>query len=217
MIALSKTIFSSNQLSSLSRAGLLFITCCTGWLIMELEILGGRILSIYFGSSIYVVWGSVIGVFLLSLSAGYILGGWLSQKRNAKYYLPINLCIAAIWIFLVVYIRKGVCETVFSLIVDEKWGALTAALALFSIPTILLATITPMVICRLTKEADQSGTSSGIVFCISTIASFAGCIITAFYLISFNLATVFKISGTLLFIIGLGIMGVELLSGRNQD
>jgi len=216
MITQSKTITSHNQLSSVNRAGLLFITCCTGWLIMELEILGGRILSIYFGSSIYVVWGSVIGVFLLSLSVGYILGGRLSQKGKAKYYLPINLCIAAIWIFLVIYIRKGVCETVFSLIMDEKWGALTAALALFSIPTILLATIAPMVICRLTEEADQSGTSSGLVFCISTVASFAGCIITAFYLISFNLTVVFKISAVLLFIIGLGTLAGELLSGRSK-
>ena len=66
-----------------SRFLLLFVACCSGWYIMELEILGGRILNIYFGSSIYVVWGSVIGVFLLSLSIGYILGGWLSRRKGA--------------------------------------------------------------------------------------------------------------------------------------
>ena len=49
----------------------------SGFVIMSLELLGGRLLAPYFGSSIY-VWGSVITVFMLALSAGYLTGGWLS-------------------------------------------------------------------------------------------------------------------------------------------
>ena len=44
---------------------------------MSLELLGGRILAPWFGSSIY-VWGSIITVFMLSLSVGYFIGGRLS-------------------------------------------------------------------------------------------------------------------------------------------
>src|SRR5690606_8397669 len=47
-----------------------------GFCIMSLELLGGRVLAPYFGSSIY-VWGSIITVFMLSLSFGYLLGGRL--------------------------------------------------------------------------------------------------------------------------------------------
>lgn len=46
---------------------------------MAVEILGGRMLAPVFGSGIE-VWGGIIGVFLLSLSFGYLLGGLLSQK-----------------------------------------------------------------------------------------------------------------------------------------
>ncbi len=48
--------------------GLAFIS---GFIIMSVELLGGRILAPYFGSSIY-VWGSIITVFMLSLSLGYL-------------------------------------------------------------------------------------------------------------------------------------------------
>ena len=57
-----------------------------GFIIMSIELLGGRILAPYFGSSIY-VWGSVITVFMLSLSVGYLTGGKLSlHKPNLVTY-----------------------------------------------------------------------------------------------------------------------------------
>ena len=74
------------------RAGaIVLITCLCGWFVMELEILGVRVLTPYFGSAVYVVTGSVIGVFLLSLSAGYMLGGWLSTKDKGRHVLAVNL------------------------------------------------------------------------------------------------------------------------------
>lgn len=178
---------------------------------MELEILGGRLLTIYFGSSIYVVWGSVIGVFLLSLSIGYMFGGWLSQRENAGFYLTINLGIAAVWIFLVMYIRETVCNTIFSITVDERWGALAAALVLFAVPTLLLGSVSPMIVRRLTHQAEGSGMSAGLVFCLSTVSSFAGCIITAFYLIGFNLMFVFQVSAGFLFFLSLILAVAEFL------
>ncbi len=63
-------------------ARVILLACVCGWFIMELEILGVRMLTPYFGSAIYVVTGSVIGIFLLSLSAGYMLGGWASNRRH---------------------------------------------------------------------------------------------------------------------------------------
>jgi hypothetical protein len=68
----------------LSGLAIIVIACICGWFVMELEVLGVRVLAPYFGSAVYVVMGSVIGVFLLSLSAGYMLGGWLSRKANSQ-------------------------------------------------------------------------------------------------------------------------------------
>jgi len=50
-----------------------------GWVLMGLEIVGGRMLAPYFGSGIW-VWGSVISVFLAALSVGYFLGGLVSLR-----------------------------------------------------------------------------------------------------------------------------------------
>ena len=52
-----------------------------GFVIMALELLGGRVLAPYFGSSIY-VWGSIITVFMLSLSLGYLIGGLHLDSRS---------------------------------------------------------------------------------------------------------------------------------------
>ena len=51
----------------------------SGFIIMSIELLGGRVLAPYFGSSIY-VWGSIITVFMIALSFGYLIGGQLSLQ-----------------------------------------------------------------------------------------------------------------------------------------
>ena len=55
-----------------------------GFIIMAIELLGGRILAPYFGSSIY-VWGSIITVFMLSLSIGYLMD---SDSMKTVMMLP---------------------------------------------------------------------------------------------------------------------------------
>ena len=69
----------------------------SGFSIMGIELLGGRILAPYFGSSVH-VWGSIITVFMLSLSFGYLLGGRLSlykpslQRYGSIFCSPASLC-----------------------------------------------------------------------------------------------------------------------------
>lgn len=81
----------------LRAAAIIFVACACGWFVMELEILGVRTLTPYFGSAVYVVTGSVIGVFLLALSFGYMLGGWLSNTPASRAMLGISLVAAGAW------------------------------------------------------------------------------------------------------------------------
>ena len=62
------------------RALLYLIAGWSGFFVMAIELLGGRLLAPYFGSSIY-VWGAIITVFMLALSLGYLLGGRASLSR----------------------------------------------------------------------------------------------------------------------------------------
>ena len=63
--------------AGLQRALVLLLAFAGGFIVMSLELLGGRILQPYFGSSVH-VWGSVITVFMLALSIGYLIGGRMS-------------------------------------------------------------------------------------------------------------------------------------------
>ncbi|MHC4132849.1 MAG: fused MFS/spermidine synthase [Planctomycetota bacterium] len=189
------------------------IACVCGWFIMELEILGIRALAPYFGSAVYVVMGSVIGVFLLSLAVGYMIGGWLSQKAKSRQVLGINLMAAGAWMCGLPFFIEPVCEGIFNIGLDEKWGSLLAALILFGVPTVLLGTVSPAVVRWLTKRVSDSGLNTGLVLAFSTVASFAGSVVTAFYLILLSIRYTLCVSGIVLAVLG----GIVLLWAVVQD
>ncbi len=186
----------------LRAAVIILIACVCGWFVMELEILGVRALTPYFGSAVYVVTGSVIGVFLLSLSAGYMLGGWLSRKAISARALGFNLMVAGAWLCVIPLLIEPVCDWMFNMGLDEKWGSLLASLVLFGMPTALLGTVSPIAARWLTTRASDSGFNAGLVLALSTAASFAGCIVTAFYLVLVSLRYTLYISGATLLILG---------------
>jgi hypothetical protein len=196
---------------------IILIACICGWFVMVLEILGVRMLAPYFGSAVYVVTGSVIGVFLLSLSIGYMLGGWLSTKPPWQTLLGGSIGIAGIWIAVLPFIAEPVCDSIFQMGMDEKWGSLIASLILFGVPTILLGTVSPSVIRWLSVEAANSGFNAGMVLAASTIASFAGCVITAFYLVLLSMSRTLIVSGLIVAALGIAVLAHAMLSRRKPS
>jgi len=151
---------------------------------------------------VYVVTGSVIGVFLLSLSAGYMLGGWLSKKANSQRMLGTNLMAAGAWLCVMPFFIEPVCDGMFIVGLDEKWGSLLSALVLFGVPTLLLGTVSPTAVRWLTTRASDSGLNAGLVLAFSTVASFAGCVATAFYLVLLSIRHTICASGVALLAVG---------------
>jgi hypothetical protein len=193
------------------------VAAVCGWLVMELEVLGIRMLVPHFGSSIYVVTGSVIGVFLLSLAGGYVLGGWLSRERANKVALGACLVAAGGWLCAVPFAAGPVCDALFETGVDEKWGSLAAAFALFCVPTVLLGTVSPTAVRWLTRRAEDSGLNAGVVLGCSTVASFAGCIVTAFYLVMLSVRATVCVSGGALALVGAAVLAQGVLSRRARE
>ena len=200
----------------LRAVAIIFVACGCGWFVMELEILGVRVLAPYFGSAVYVVMGSVIGVFLLSLSAGYMLGGWLSRKPNSKRTLGINLIAAGMWLCVMPFFTEPVCDRIFNIGLDEKWGSLLAAFLLFGAPTLLLGTVSPTAVRWLTIRASDSGLNAGLVLAFSTVASFVGCVVTAFYLVLLSMRHTICASGIVLVVLGGTILLQSLVQGRRN-
>ena len=153
-----------------------------GFVIMSLELLGGRVLAPYFGGSIY-VWGSIITVFMLALSAGYLLGGYLSLKRPALHKLGVILLVAGVLVCPLVLIAEPAMAWIFDRVEDPRYGSLLASLVLFMPPTIILGMISPYAVRLLVKATEESGRVAGTLYFVSTFGSALGTLSTSFYFV----------------------------------
>ncbi len=154
-----------------------------GAVVMSLEILSSNLMSPYFGGSIY-IWGSIISSFMVHFSVGYVLGGWLARRFPRISVLATLLVVCSLWVLLIPAIYQPVCESVSESIVDVRLGSLIAMNVIFFVPVSIMAMVSPYIIGITACWGQQSGFTGGMVLFISTVGSFAGTNVTAFYLIS---------------------------------
>ncbi|NQY87508.1 MAG: fused MFS/spermidine synthase [Colwellia sp.] len=149
---------------------------------MGIELLGGRILAPYFGSSVH-IWGSIITVFMLSLSLGYLFGGKLSTHSASLATYGTIFFIAAIALLPIALSSQWLMEVIFINVEDTRYGSLLASMALFFIPTVILGMLSPYSVRLLVKSSNESGQVAGKLYFISTLGSALGTITTSFYLV----------------------------------
>jgi spermidine synthase len=161
-----------------ARFLLLAIAFVTGWTIMMLEILGGRLLAPFFGYSVY-QWGALIGVVMAALAIGYYVGGRVGDRPEAGRFLLAALVVSLVYILVVPRLTDGFMPGLRAF--GPAWGSVAASIVLLGVPSLLLATTSPIVI-RLTASA-LIADSAGKVYAVSTIGSIGGTFFTAFYAI----------------------------------
>lgn len=161
---------------------ILLLAFISGFAIMTIELLGGRILAPWFGSSIY-VWGSIITVFMLSLSVGYLLGGRWSLNNPNLFRHGFFFLLASITLLPVILFGDSVMESVFVVITDPRYGSLLVSAILFFVPTAILGMIAPYSIRLLVENQQHSGKMAGLLFFVSTLGSALGTLVTSFYLV----------------------------------
>ncbi|HEX8012305.1 MAG TPA: fused MFS/spermidine synthase [Casimicrobiaceae bacterium] len=154
----------------------------SGFFVMAVELLSGRILAPSFGNSIY-VWGAVITVFMLALSVGYLLGGNFSVYSPSLRRLGALLIAAGITTLPVVAFGNQALDWIFDHVDDPRYGSLLASSLLFFVPTAISGMVSPYAIRLLVTELHVSGKSAGAVYFVSTFGSAAGTILTSFYLV----------------------------------
>jgi predicted membrane-bound spermidine synthase len=163
---------------------LLYLTAfISGFVMMGFEILGVRVLTPFFGSSVY-VWGATISVFLAGLSIGYASGGKIADNRaDGKILALFNSVPALLIIFFPLY-GYAVANLIFALELDSRFGTLLASIILFFVPSIFIGMILPVITEMLAEEIRKTGSAVGNVYAISTAGSIVGTLFTSFYLIS---------------------------------
>ena len=164
------------------RACLYLIAGWSGFFVMGLELLSGRLLAPYFGSSIY-VWGAIITVFMLALSFGYLAGGRASLAAPSLRRLAVLLLIAALSALPVLLFGNALLERLSIAFRDPRFGSLLGAGLLFSLPALVSGMISPYAVRLLVADRDSSGHHAGKLYFVSTFGSAAGTILTSFYLV----------------------------------
>ena len=177
-----------------------------GFSIMSLELLGGRILAPWFGGSIY-VWGSIITVFMLALSLGYLIGGRLSLHSPSLAKFGTILAVAAVILYPTVHLAEPTMVWVFERIEDPRYGSLLASMLLFVAPTLVLGAISPYSVRLLVRQREESGNVAGTLYFVSTLGSALGTLATSFYFVLwFEIDTI--VTGLAALLLALGLLAV---------
>ncbi len=163
---------------------------------MILEIAGGRLLTVYFGSAV-TTWASVIGVVLAALSLGYFAGGMIADRLPRTTILGLLLLAAAVAIAFIPAFEKRllslepnigvsgvpqVAENIF-----DHWagtyGVLIASAFFLMTPSFLIGTASPYLIRVASKGVETTGRTAGGLYAVSTVGSIVGTLGTAFGLL----------------------------------
>src|SRR5579872_2580600 len=168
--------------AAMYRACLYLLAGWSGFFVMGVELLGGRLLAPYFGSSIY-VWGAIITVFMLALSLGYLCGGRASLHAPSLKRLALILVGAAILTLPILLYGDALLDSISAGIGDPRFGSLAGATALFFAPTLVSGMVSPYAVRLLVADLHASGEGAGKLYFISTFGSAAGTLLTSFYLV----------------------------------
>ena len=164
------------------RLVVFLIAAWSGYYVMAVELLSGRILAPSFGNSIY-VWGGIITVFMLALSVGYLLGGQLSLFAPTTRRLGLVLIAAAVASLPIVVVGDRVLDWIFDEVRDPRYASLLASTLLFFVPTAVSGMVSPYAVRLLATNVQSTGRSAGLLYFVSTFGSAAGTIVTSFYMV----------------------------------
>lgn len=179
-----------------------------GAVLMALEMIGSRILAPAFGTSIY-VWGALITVVMSALTCGYFLGGKVADRRPGMAALGIILAAAALLIGSLPIWMGGLTRSLQPL--GPRTGSLAAAFALFFLPSLLLAMVSPYGVKLAGRSLGRIGGTAGRMAAISTAGSILGTIATSFFLVpALGIRSIARLLGLVL----LALAAISFLPSR---
>ena len=158
------------------------IVFLSGAIGMGLELIAARVLSPYVGSS-NVVWTSIIGIILASMSLGYWIGGKKADKNANIDILSKIILTSALFTSAIPLLETAIVKQLAGMVGNLIIAAILCAIIVFSIPSFLLAMVSPFAVKIKSKEDDEIGTLSGRISSLSTIGSIVGTFLMGFVLI----------------------------------
>jgi len=174
-----------------------FLSFLEGASVMAAELLGAKMLSPYFGTSLY-VWSSVLGVTLGGLALGYFTGGILSahaaaadlaaapagmnaeaKKINTERNLYYVLLASAIFLILMPFLAREVM--LHTVRFDLVTSILISSLIFLFPPVFFMGMVSPLIVQCL--AAGNPGKAAGSVYAVSTLGGIIATFLLGFYII----------------------------------
>lgn len=156
-----------------------------GMSVMAVELSASRLLAPYFGTS-SIIWTIIIGLIMISLSAGNIIGGRSADKYNSIGRLFFWIWIASLWIAAIPLFGKYVITLSVVLLM---WvlpnnllvaGSVLSCLVIFTFPLVILGMVSPYLVKLGVKSMDDNGKTTGKIYALSTIGSIIGTFVPTF-------------------------------------
>jgi MFS family permease len=155
------------------KAALLSIGFLLGAALMGIEMAAIRIMTPYFGSAIE-IWACMIATVMLSMMAGYYLGGTIADRTPHSRVLGGFVLAAGMFVLAVPSFATPLLDWMLENLGYSPWIALAASATLLLIPMILLSFFSPFAVRLLLADAQHGGRVAGSVYSITTIGNVVG-------------------------------------------
>ncbi len=167
--------------------------------IMIIEIVAGRLIARYLGSSLY-TWTSIIGVVLAGIAVGNYLGGRIADRFQARKALAVLFVISSVSCVGVVILNNLVGGWIWLWQLSWPVRIFTHVALVFLLPSTLLGTISPVVAKMALDQGLATGRTIGNIYAWGAAGSIAGTFVAGFYLIAAmgTIAIIWTVGGALL-------------------
>lgn len=189
--------------SNMKKIDLEIVVFFCGAVVMAYEIIGSRMLGPFVGTSM-VVWSSIIGIILLSLSIGYFYGGKIADRFPSFKTLSLIIGCASLFILFSLLFKNPLLQFLSSSINSTAIVSIVSSLILFTIPAIALGMVSPFAARLKIRDERTAGATVGHLYAISTLGSITGTFLAGFYLIpAFRLSIILILLAMVLLILAL--------------
>ena len=210
------------SLPSQPRTGIyLVIIFLTGATTLALELLASRVMTPYFGVSLY-IWTGILSITLIALSLGYYIGGRLTASNSDTERMEFLFLLMPALSSLAMSFSCWLYPQMFAELAGYSlvMGSFIACVLLIFLPLIAVSAMNPLLIAIESHSGSQSSaqgdSGSGRVFFISTVGSVVGVSLTAFIFIP-NMTNYNSLLLLALALAALSLTGTFMSSGLTQQ
>lgn len=158
----------------------------TGAATLGVELSASRLLEPVFGNS-QLIWAALISLILLYLATGAWLGGLLADRYPTRRALDTVVALGAMSIACIPLLSTPVLQIaargIDELVPGLLAGSLLAVMLLFSVPVVLLGTVSPWAVRLAVHDLGRTGEIAGRIYAVSTAGSITGTFLPVLLLI----------------------------------